>query len=88
MIIIIITTTTTEYTKAQDNCSPLIDHCPAHPQAVIPSPNQLPPAYIFSMPLHSMEYPFSQFGSCVLTLSPPGFLCTSPLAEHEELSSP
>lgn len=32
-----------------------------------------------------VKCPFGQFGSAVLTMLPPGFLCTSPLAELGEL---
>ena len=40
-------------------------------------PSQLPPVYILGMTSHGLEYPFGQFGSAVLAVSPPNFLCPS-----------
>ena len=42
-------------------------------------PAQLPPVYILDMTSHGMEYPFGQFGSGALAVSPPKFLCPSSL---------
>ena len=42
-------------------------------------PGQLPPVYILGMISYGMEYPFGQFGSAVLAVSPPSFLCPSSL---------
>ena len=38
-------------------------------------PGQLPPLYILGMTSYGMECPFGQFGSAVLAVSPPNFLC-------------
>ena len=38
-----------------------------------------PPVYILDMTSHGMEYPFGQFGSAALAVSPPSFLCPSSL---------
>ena len=38
-------------------------------------PGQLPPVYILAMTSHGMEYAFGQFGSAVLAVSSPNFLC-------------
>ena len=42
-------------------------------------PSQLPPVYILGMTSYGMEYSFGQFGSAVLAVSPPNFLCPSSL---------
>ena len=42
-------------------------------------PSQLLPVYILGMTSYGMEYPFGQFGSAVLAVSPPNFLCPSSL---------
>ena len=42
-------------------------------------PGQLPPVYILGMTSHGTEYPFGQFGSAVLAVSPPNFLFLSSL---------
>ena len=39
----------------------------------------LPPVYIQDVMSHGMAYPFGQFGSAALALSPPSFLCPSSL---------
>ena len=41
--------------------------------------SQLHPVYILGMTSCGMEYPFGQFGSAVLAVSPPSFLCSSSL---------
>ena len=43
-------------------------------------PGQLPPVYILGMTPYGLEYPFGQFGSAALAVSPPNFLCPSSLA--------
>ena len=42
-------------------------------------PNQFPPVYILGIMSYGMEYSFGQFGSAVLAVSPPSFLCPSSL---------
>ena len=42
-------------------------------------PGQLPPFYVLGMMSNGMEYPFGQFGSAVLAVSPPNFLRPSSL---------
>ena len=42
-------------------------------------PSQLPPVYILGMMSYGTEYPFGQFGSAVLAVSPPSFLGPSSL---------
>ena len=49
-------------------------------------PGQLPPVYILGMMSHSMEHPFSQFGSAVLAVSPPNFSCPSSLLAEKSLT--
>ena len=47
-----------------------------------PIPKQPPPPspyILFSMPSDGMEYPFGQFGSAALGLSPPSSCCTPSL---------
>ena len=44
-----------------------------------PLPTQLPPVHILDMTSHGREYPFGQFRSAVLAVSPPNFLCPSSL---------
>ena len=41
---------------------------------------QLPPVYALSMMSYGMEYPFGKFGSAVLAVSPPSFLCNPSLS--------
>ena len=55
---------------------PPTDVQPVPEQRSLP-PGQLPPAYMLSMTSYGMEYPFGHFGSAVLAVSPPSFLCTS-----------
>ena len=43
------------------------------------SPSQLPSVYTLGMTSYGMEYSFGQFGSAVLAVSPPSFLCPSSL---------
>lgn len=62
-----------EISDAQCNCSPPVDRCPASPRAAGP------PYILFSMTSDGMEYPFGQFGSAVLGLSPPSSCCTPSL---------
>lgn len=50
--------------------------------------SQLLAAGILGMIFCGMEYPFGQFGSAVLAVLLPGFLCTFLLAEHGTLRSP
>lgn len=50
--------------------------------------SQLLAAGILAMTFCGMEYPFGQFGSAVLAMLLPGFLCTFVLAEHGTLRSP
>ena len=42
-------------------------------------PTPLPPVYILDVTSHGLEYPFGQFGSAVLAVCPPNFLCPSSL---------
>ena len=49
------------------------------PKQLSAPPGQLPPVYILGMMSHGMEYPFCQFGSAVLAVSPPNSLCPSSL---------
>ena len=72
-----------EYTK-QVMHNAIAHHSPTDAQLVPeqrfhPPPGQLPPVYILGMTSHGMEYPFGQFGSAVLAVSPPNFLCPSSL---------
>ena len=57
---------------------PLTDAQPV-PEQPSASPSQLPPVYILGMASFGMEYPFGHFGSAVLAVSPPSFLCPSSL---------
>ena len=41
-----------------------------------PCPPASSPQFLFSMTSYGMEYPFGQFGTAVLAVPPPGFLCT------------
>ena len=43
------------------------------------APSQLYPVYILGMMSYGMEYSFGRFGSAVLAVSPPSFLCPSSL---------
>lgn len=45
----------------------------------------LPTLYTDHEMLHGMEYPFGKFGSAVLAVLPPSFLCTCSLPEHGRL---
>ena len=70
-----------EYTK-QVMHNEIAYHSPTNTQLVPEQrypPGQLPPVYILGMTSHGMEYPFGQFGSAVLAVSPPSFLCPSSL---------
>ena len=70
-----------EYTKQVMN-NAIAHHLPTDAQLVPEQPlppGQLPPVYILGMTSHGMEYPFGQFGSAVLAVSPPSFLCPSSL---------
>ena len=65
-----------EYTKQ------VIHNAIAHhsPTAVQLVPKQRsPPVYILDMTSHGLEYSFGWFGSAVLAVSPPEFLCPSSL---------
>lgn len=50
--------------------------------------SQLSPVYIVNMAVYGMKYLFGYFRSAILAISPPGFLCTSSLAEHGKLKGP
>ena len=71
------TTTTNVYktSDAQCNCSPPADWCPAYPRAAGPPTLASHPYILFTMTSDGMEYPFGQFGSAVLALSPPSSCC-------------
>lgn len=47
------------------------------------TPHTLYPGMMF----YSKEHPFDQFGSAILAILPPSFLCTSSLAENGTLQS-
>ena len=67
-----------EYIKQMMHSS-IAHHLPTDAQLVPKQrstpPSQLPPVYILGMTSYGMEYPFGQFGSAVLAVSPPRFLC-------------
>ena len=68
-----------EYTK-QVMHNAIAHHSPTDAQLVPKqwsAPGQLHPVYILGMTSHGMEYPFGQFGSAALAVSPPNFLCPS-----------
>ena len=71
-----------EYTK-QVMHNAVAHHSPTDAQLVPEQrsapPSQLPPVYILGMMSYGMECPFGQFGSAVLAVSPPSFLCPSSL---------
>ena len=71
-----------EYTK-QVMHNAIAHHSPTDAQLVPEQrsapPGQLPPVYILGMMSYGMEYSFGQFGSAVLAVSPPSFLCPSSL---------
>ena len=70
-----------EYTK-QEMHNAIAHDLPTDAQLVPEQrspPGQLPPVYILGMTSHGVEYPFGQFGSAVLAVSPPNFLCPSSL---------
>ena len=70
-----------EYTK-QAMHDAIAHHSPINAQLVPKQqslPGQLPPVYILGMMSHGTEYPFGQFGSAILAVSPPNFLCSSSL---------
>ena len=81
MAIIIIIIKELEYTK-QVMHNAIAHHLPTNAQ-LVPERRSLlaplSPVYILGMTSHGMEYPFGQFGSPVLAVSPPNFLCTSKL---------
>ena len=59
-----------------------IAHHPPIDTQLVPerrSPPPLHPVSILDVMSHGMEYPFSQFGSGALAVSPPNFLCPSSL---------
>ena len=56
-----------------------LTHAQLVPEQRSARPGQLPPVYILGMMIHGMGYPFGQFGSAVLAVSPPNFLCPSSL---------
>jgi len=74
-----------EYTKqAKYNAIaryPLTNAQPIHEQQTLP-PSHLPPVLLFSVMSYGMEYPFGQFGSAVLAVSPPSFLCIPSLLTY------
>lgn len=71
---------------AQCNCPPG-DQCPASPEAVI-SPFQATfTVFILIMTSYGTEYTIRQFGSALLAVLPPSFLCSSSFTEHETLES-
>ncbi|KAK4807191.1 hypothetical protein QYF61_024311 [Mycteria americana] len=65
-------------TDAMQLLSTLTDAQPVLKQR-LRSPQPTSPVFLFSMTSYGMEYPFHQFGSAVLVVSPPSFLCTSSL---------
>ena len=71
-----------EYTKEVMHYA-ITHHLPTDAQLVPEQqstpPGQLPPVYTLSMTSYGMEYPFGQFGSAVLAVSLPNFLCPSSL---------
>lgn len=52
------------------------------------STSQLPPVHTLGIMSRGMEYPFGQFRSGVLAMSPHSFLCTCSLADHGKRKSP
>jgi len=60
---------------------PPTDALPVPRQQPLP-PIQFPPSFFVH---RGMEYSFGQFGSAVLSVSPPSFLCTSSLLAGGEL---
>lgn len=64
----------------------LTDAQPVPHQCVI-CPSEISLVYILGVMFYGMEYPFGQFGSALLAVLPPGFLCTCSLAEHGKLKS-
>ena len=64
--------------------SAIAHHLPIDTQLVPERRSPLPPVYILGMMSHGMEYPFGQFGSAVLAVSPPALL----LAGREKLKNP
>lgn len=70
-----------EYTK-QVMHNAIAQHQLTNAQPV-PKQQSRPPAnlrsFLFIMTSYGIEYPFGQFGSAVLAVSPPSFLCTSSL---------
>ena len=57
----------------------LLTNAQSVPKQQSAPPGQLPPVYILDTTSRGMEYPFGQFGSAVLAVSPPNFLCPSSL---------
>ena len=49
------------------------------PEQQFTPPSQFLPVYRLGMTSYGMEYSFGQFGSAVLAVSPPSFLCPSSL---------
>ncbi|RMC13776.1 hypothetical protein DUI87_08858 [Hirundo rustica rustica] len=52
------------------------------------APDPLPSVHTDHEMLHDIEYPFGQFGSAVLAVLPPSFLCTCSLPERGKLKNP
>lgn len=73
---------------AHYSCSPLLTNAHTVPEQQLAPPSQLLSVYTLTMAFCSMEYPFGQFGSAVLIVLPPNFLCTCSLEEHGTLKSP
>ncbi|GAB0188317.1 hypothetical protein GRJ2_001297000 [Grus japonensis] len=73
----------------QHNCSPPKANAQLVPE--LPCLLANPPSYVLSMTSYGTEYPFGQFGSAVLAVSPPSFLGTpafSLVGQYEKLKSP
>lgn len=79
MVIVLTIIMCKKTSDAQCNCSPPADRCPAYPRAAGPPTPASHPYILFSMTSDGMEYPFGQFGSAVLGLSPPSSCCTPSL---------
>ena len=79
-----------EYTK-QVMHNAIAHHSPTDAQLVPEQQSaplsQLPPVYILAMMSHGVEYPFVQFGSAVLAVSPSSFLSTPSLCWQGSMKS-
>lgn len=72
-------------TQAEQVMHNTVAHCSLTSAQPVPKQPLRQLSLFIYMTFHGMEFPFGEFGSAVTALLPPSFLCSSPLAEQENV---